>query len=294
MKKNYLSCILFICILNFGFGQSDLIISQYIETSSGTTPKGLEIMNVSGADITFSATNNLIIAQGTNGATCIAFGPTNTTSGTLRAGEVWVIGTSDLVTYSINNGADLSGTTTYAFAFNGDDALQVRLGGVIQDVFGTCGSDPGSSWNVGGVDTRNNNLQIQSGICDGDLDGWTDPSSRFDEIAIGTDMTGFGSASHSCAISTNTELEFISTSSSLAEDGLFIDVCVAITNPSTTNATTVDIALDGSSTATNGTDYDDGAGIPAAITFPQTLTFPANSSADQCLTIFISNDDLFI
>ncbi|BAO75774.1 lamin tail domain-containing protein [Winogradskyella sp. PG-2] len=93
---------------------------------------------------------------------------------------------------------------------------------------------------------------------------------------------------------TNSIVEFVSTSSILAEDGLFIDVCVEIINPSTTNATTVDIILDGSSTAVNGSDYDDGAGIPAAIIFPQTLTFPANSSANQCLTVFISNDDLLI
>jgi hypothetical protein len=95
-------------------------------------------------------------------------------------------------------------------------------------------------------------------------------------------------------VSTDTSLEFETTSSSLAEDGLFIDVCVEITNPSATTATSVDIALNGSSTATNGSDYDDGAGIPAAIAFPQTLTFPAGSSANQCLTIFISNDDILI
>lgn len=89
-----------------------------------------------------------------------------------------------------------------------------------------------------------------------------------------------------------TTVQFVSTTSTLAEDGLFIDVCVEISNEDATNATTVEIALDGSSTATNGTDYDDGAGSPAAISFPQTLTFPANSTVNQCLTIFISNDDL--
>ena len=69
---------------------------------------------------------------------------------------------------------------------------------MFQDEFGTCGSDPGSSWNSGGVDTRNNNLQIQNGICDGST-GWTDPSTRFDEIATGSTMTGFGDAPTACA-----------------------------------------------------------------------------------------------
>ncbi|MHA7841795.1 MAG: lamin tail domain-containing protein [Winogradskyella sp.] len=290
MKKNYLSLILLLCALNFGFGQSDVIISQYIETNSGTTPKGIEIFNVSGVPINF-AVNNLEIFQGTNGTACNSL--VNITSGTLAADEVWVIGTSNLTSYATTNGTDLSGTTDYPFAFNGDDAIQLYLGGVLQDEFGLCGTDPGNSWNSGGVDTRNNNLQIQNGICDGDTDGWTDPSIRFDEIADGSTPTGFGNAPASCS-STNTTVQFTTTTSTLPEGGLFIDVCASITNPSTTNATTVDITLDGASTATNGTDYDDGAGTPAAIVFPQTLTFPANSSTDECLTIFISNDDLLI
>ena len=91
--------------------------------------------------------------------------------------------------------------------------------------------------------------------------------------------------------STDTSVQFTSTNSTLTEDGLFIDVCVGITNASASNAATVDIALDAGSTATNGTDYDDGAGVPAAISFPQTLTFPANDTSDQCFTIYISNDD---
>lgn len=90
---------------------------------------------------------------------------------------------------------------------------------------------------------------------------------------------------------TNTYVEFENASSTLAENGVFIDVCVSIFNEDAA-ATTVDITLDGISTATNGTDYDDGAGSPMPITFPQTVTFPGNSTADQCITIFISNDDL--
>ncbi len=199
MKKNYLSLIVFLFALVSSYGQSDVIISQYIETNSGTTPKGIEIMNVSGADITFSIANNLQVLQGTNGGTCNAIAGANITAGTLAANEVWVIGTTDLVAYATTNGTNLSGTTDYSFAFNGDDALIIELGGVVQDMFGVCGSDPGTAWTGGGVSTANNNLQIQSGICDGDTDGWTDPSTRFDQIAAGDTMTGFGTASHTCA-----------------------------------------------------------------------------------------------
>lgn len=88
MKKNYLAFILLICALNFGFAQSDVIISQYIETNSGTTPKGIEIFNVSGVPIDF-AVNNLEIFQGTNGGGCTQV--VNITSGTLAADEVWAL-----------------------------------------------------------------------------------------------------------------------------------------------------------------------------------------------------------
>ncbi|GAL62167.1 T9SS type A sorting domain-containing protein [Algibacter lectus] len=89
-------------------------------------------------------------------------------------------------------------------AFNGDDSLQLYLGGTLQDTFGTCASDPGSDWNGGGVSTQNFNLQIQHGLCTSNTAGWTDPSTRFDQIAIGTDMIGFGNAPTSCCLSNTT------------------------------------------------------------------------------------------
>lgn len=193
--------ILFLTFFSFsGFGQ--VMISQYIETNSGSTPKGVEIFNYGSTDIVFSVGNNLEVFQGTNGGSCSALSGTNTTTGTIKAGEVWVIGTPDLTSYAASNGTDLSGTTTFNFGFNGDDALQLYLGGVLMDVFGTCGSDPGSSWTGGGVDTRNNNIQTKTGICTGTTSNWTDPSVRFENVANGSTMTGFGNAPSSCSSST--------------------------------------------------------------------------------------------
>ncbi len=190
-------------LLAYNIGQSQIMISQYIEAASGTTPKGIEIYNVSGSDIVFSPTNNLRVYLGRNGGACSILSGINITSGTLRANEVWVIGTTNLITYANSNGTNLSGTTDYGFDFNGDDSLQLYLGGALQDVFGTCGSDPGSAWTGGGVSTANNNLQIKDGLCSGNLTGWSDPSTRFDEITDGEDMTGFGNAPTSCCLSTS-------------------------------------------------------------------------------------------
>ncbi|MEX1188759.1 MAG: T9SS type A sorting domain-containing protein [Bacteroidia bacterium] len=188
------------CFSSLGLAQS-VMISQYIETNSGTTPKGVEIFNYTSSDIVFSGTNNLQLYKGTNGGSCSAVAASNTTSGTLRAGEVWVIGRIELTDYATANGTDLSGTTTYAEDFNGDDALQVYLGGVLQDVFGTCGNDPGSAWTGSGVSTANQNIQTTTGICTGTTSNWTNPSLRFETVSTVpvSNYTGFGNAPTSCS-----------------------------------------------------------------------------------------------
>mgnify|MGYP001218942974 CR=1 FL=1 len=162
---------------------AQVIISQYIETNSGSIPKGIELWNTSGSTIDFSVTN-LDIEKGTNGATPVSDYLIST--GTLAAGEVIVVGTSDLTP-----------DYEYAFTFNGDDALVIKLDGTIVDVFGDPGTgDPGAGWDGNGVATYNQNIQLKSGITSGDLDGWTDPSERFELVSADpvNDITGFGVA----------------------------------------------------------------------------------------------------
>lgn len=189
--KIYILFILFTPINNL---ISQLLISQYIETTSSSTPKGIEIYNYSNSPIVFSNSNNLQISDGVNGGLCELIPGTNITSGTLAAGSVWVIGTSDLTAYALANGVNLSGTTTFAFQFNGNDALTLSLGGVVKDVFGTCGSDPGLNWSGNGVSTQNQNIQINASISTGTNTYWTDPSLRFQTVSTTNQMTGFGTA----------------------------------------------------------------------------------------------------
>ncbi|MGM0634694.1 MAG: T9SS type A sorting domain-containing protein [Bacteroidota bacterium] len=169
------------------------IISQYVETNSGTSPKGIEIWNNTGATLDFS-TNNLEIQQGTNGGTPTTL--VTVSSGTLASGEVMVIGTSDMGTYLTNQSLTSVAYEDYTFSFNGDDALVVEYGGVVTDVFGNPGSDPGSSWDGNGVSTADQNIQLLDGITTGDTNGWTDPSSRFETVSTDptNDLTGFGVA----------------------------------------------------------------------------------------------------
>lgn len=157
-----------------------LVISQYVETDSGTAPKGIEIWNAGAAAIDFSVTG-LDVLKGANGAALSSDFTLNT--GTLAAGAVMVVGTSDMVAYVEALGTGIL-TAEKGFTFNGDDALQVQLGGVVQDTFGDPGTgDPGDSWSGNGVSTANQNIQILDGISTGDTDGWTDPSTRFETVS---------------------------------------------------------------------------------------------------------------
>ena len=171
------------------------IISQYVETNSGTTPKGIEIWNNTGATLDF-ATNNLIIQQGTNGAAPSNLSGTLIDSGVLAPGEVLVIGTSDIGTYLTEQGLFVR-FVSFGLSFNGDDSLVVRYGDTTTDVFGNPGSDPGSAWSGSGVSTANQNIRLLSSITTGDLDGWTDPSTRFETVSttpatLPAGLSGFG------------------------------------------------------------------------------------------------------
>ncbi len=171
---------------------SSQIISQYVETESGTTPKGLEIWNNTLSSIDFSV-DNLNIEKGTNGAAPSLDFTIDT--GVLLPGEVLIVGTSDMETVAIANGVLFY---EKAFTFNGDDALVLKLGTTVTDVFGEPGNDPGSAWEGNGVSTRNQNIALLTGITTGELVGFTDPSTRFVTISTtptGTDgLEGFGIA----------------------------------------------------------------------------------------------------
>ena len=86
MKHKYLLKIAFTLFLMLSLGKmNSQIISQYVETNSGSVPKGIEIWNNTAATLDF-ATNNLIIQQGTNGAAPSNLSGTLIDSGVLAPG----------------------------------------------------------------------------------------------------------------------------------------------------------------------------------------------------------------
>jgi len=79
--------LLFIVVLSsLAWGQ---IISQYIETNSGGSPKGIEVWNNTDSVLDFSA-NPLVIKKGVNGGTPQTDFTLDT--GSLAVGDVMVIG----------------------------------------------------------------------------------------------------------------------------------------------------------------------------------------------------------
>ena len=239
--KNFTVVLTLLALLTgFAMGQ---IISQYIETNSGTAPKGIEIWNNTVGELNFSS-NPLVIEKSANGA--VPAVDYTLSSGTLAVGAVIVIGTN--AAPSLQTVTEANGATFYyeGFTFNGDDGLIVRYGGTITDVFGDPGTgDPaGSGWLGNGVQTYNQNIQIKDGITTGDTDGWTDPSTRFEVVSADpvNDQSGFGIAPGSTdpliTLSTTSLTSFTyvvgngpSTEQSFTAEGSNLSANITLTSP---------------------------------------------------------------
>jgi uncharacterized repeat protein (TIGR02543 family) len=120
---------------------TDLFISEYIEGSSNN--KAIEIFNGTGSSVDLS---NYTIQLYSNGSTTA--GTTLNLSGTLANGDVYVIANTSANSTILA----LADTTSGVTNFNGDDTIVLKNNGVIIDIFGQVGFDPGSAW-VGTITT---------------------------------------------------------------------------------------------------------------------------------------------
>ena len=184
--------LMLIVMLAFTTNVSAQIISQYSEAIGGKVSKGIEVWNNTTTTLDFT-TNNLLVKQWTNGAGTPTTAATVNT-GTLAPGAVMVIGTADMGDTLIAHNLPSVLFVSAPLQFNGDDALAINFQSNNVDVFGNPGVDPGSSWSGNGVSTQNQNIQLFPGVNTGDLDGWTDPSTRFTTVSTNGALTGFGVA----------------------------------------------------------------------------------------------------
>lgn len=156
---------------------ADLFFSEYIEGSSNN--KALEIYNGTGGDVDLS---NYKVELYTNGSSTV--GSSVILSGTLANGSVYIIANSSAVSNIKDKANLINGVTN----FNGDDAVVLKNNGIIIDVIGQVGNDPGSEWGSGLASTADNTLVRKSTIVSGDSNAYDafEPSTEWDGYATNT------------------------------------------------------------------------------------------------------------
>jgi|GEM_PF-363689 len=153
---------------------TDLFFSEYIEGSSYN--KAIEIYNGTGSDITF--TGQYTLALYSNGSASVS--QFVALSGSIAQGDVFVIAHGSAQADILNEADQISNSV---INFNGNDAIALYKNGVLIDVIGQIGVDPGSGgWGSGDTSTTDHTLVRKSHIMAGDTDGSDafDPADEWD------------------------------------------------------------------------------------------------------------------
>ena len=164
---------------------SELFFTEYVEGSSFN--KAVEIGNGTGAAKNLAAEGydiQIFYNGNVTPATTIAL------TGTVAAGDVHVVAHGSANQLIL----DQTDQTNSNLSFNGDDAVVLRRNGVIIDVIGHIGFDPGTEWGSGLTSTTDNTLRRKNSISSGDTNGSDpfDPSAEWDGYATDT----FGGLGH--------------------------------------------------------------------------------------------------
>ena len=139
----------------------DVFISEYIEGSSNN--KALELYNPTNEDIVL---NGYFLNIYSNGSTT-ATKSLDLSGLTIESENVIVICTDS---FSYKDHCDIFqafGDSDAVVFFNGDDAISLTKDGVLIDVFGVIGEDPGSGWVIGDSITANTTIIRKSWIFNG-------------------------------------------------------------------------------------------------------------------------------
>ena len=187
-----------------GAAATELFFSEYVEGSGFN--KAVEIYNGTGAAVNLSTYSVELYSNG-------AASPSQsvTLSGTLAAGDVFVISRADADPTIVSVADALSPAV---MNFNGDDAIVLRNSGTVVDSFGQVGFDPGSEWIGGGADDT---LRRNVSVCSGDSNAGDafDASVEWTSFAANT-FDGLGTHTAACGGSTVNDIflsEYIEGSS---------------------------------------------------------------------------------
>ncbi len=171
---------------------SELFISEYVEGKGYN--KAIEIYNGTGTAVDLIATGGYTLAIYFNGNSTA--GTTIALTGTVAAGDVYVVA-DDGALATILAQTDQTSTSNF---FTGNDTIILYHNGVIVDVIGQRGFDPGLEWGSGLVSTKDNTLRRQTAVCAGDTDETDafDPAVEWDGFANNT-IDGLGTHTATCA-----------------------------------------------------------------------------------------------
>ncbi|MGK0185290.1 MAG: endonuclease/exonuclease/phosphatase family metal-dependent hydrolase [Verrucomicrobiales bacterium] len=162
------------------------LISQMLHTTANGGVRAIEVTNASSERIQFSdgslELRFYFNGSASSGAEIVV------RQGGLDPGESLVLGNSAFAEIA-GEGLEL---LEERMDYDGNDAIELLIGGVRSDLFGRIEDNPGSAWQSGEISTRNANLKLKGTIGIGSS-GWSDPSLRFKSEAA-LDSTGFGEA----------------------------------------------------------------------------------------------------
>ena len=252
-----------------GSSCSQLFISEYIEGSSNN--KALEIYNGTGVPVNLA---NYTIERYTNGSATASL-PVLTLSGTLADGDVYVIynatGTPNPTMVAAGDLA--SGYLNH----NGDDAYALLENGVIIDVFGNIGCDPGAEWTDLGDGTQNNGFYRQANYTSGAVDPANTPCD-FPSLNITNwvsadaidDFSNLGTHTANCG-----------TTVTPSCDSIFITNIEILTPVTTQNPANPILICDNN----DSTQLADGTFVSAAGTYP---ILYAGGSASGCDSTYVT------
>jgi len=241
----------------------DLFISEYIEGSSNN--KAIEIFNGTGMPVDLTP---YVVKSASNGGD---WNNELNLEGTLANGDVFVIANAQAVP-AILNVSDATSAVTY---FNGNDAIGLFLNDVMIDAIGVYQTDPGTGWNVAGVEnaTLNHTLVRKPTVVVGNLDWAASAGTNADDsewIVYDIDELSFIGAHD---FTGGTPGNNVATPVFNPASGTY-DTPISVTMTSETAGATIYYTLDGSEPTNASSEYT------GAIAINQTTTVKARAYAD--------------
>lgn len=170
-------------------GDDDLIISEYVEGSSYN--KYLEIYNAGTEAADLSIYTVKMYANGSPSATNSAQLDVLTSITSLPSGGIIVIQHSSA---SLTLPAGVTAYSSGVCGFNGDDAVTLEKDGVVIDVFGEVGVDPGDSWTISGDSNaaKDKTIRRKLTVTKGNTNWSASSSSEWDVISTTDDVSNLG------------------------------------------------------------------------------------------------------